>query len=91
MGYASHRQQRRREAREEADKLRAQAAALPHMDARANAWRRTVGGIVAQLGGRFTLEDVHAESVCPADRLQVDRDVKHNTTTFTLIRGGSDE
>jgi hypothetical protein len=71
--------------------MRAQARALPHVDARANAWRRTVGGILAQFGGRLTLEDVHAESVGPSDRLQVDRDEANKTTVFTLIRGGYDE
>jgi hypothetical protein len=91
MGYASHRQERRRQAREEAERLRAESRALPHMSARASAWQRTVGGIVSQMGGTFTLEDTHAESVRPIDHLQVTHDDERKTTTFTLIRGESNE
>jgi hypothetical protein len=91
MGYASHRQERRRKALEESGRLRIAALSLPHMTARASAWQRTVGGIVAQMGGTFTLEDSHAESVRPIDHLQITHDDDLKTTTFTLIRGESNE
>ena len=80
MGYASHKKAVNRKV----------GSLLNHANAATMAWKRTVGGLVAQAGGRIVLSDEHAESVGPTDRLQVDRDEANKTTVFTLIRGGSD-
>lgn len=102
MGYASHRQLRRRQQREELSELRQSTSSSVSEVAtlmkesrafakRADAWKRTVAGIVAEHGGSLCLTDTCAESVGPSDRLQVTRDEGNKTTTFTLIRGGADE
>ena len=102
MGIASHRRERRREEREELSSLRARAAeavATAHyyrgqVDLAAKqvvAWKRTIGGLIAQAGGVLVLADEPANSITPYDKFQVTHDDKTGATTFTLIRGGSDE
>ena len=102
MGIASHRRERRRESREELSDLRTSAAEavataysykkqLDLAGKQVVAWKRTIGGLIAQAGGVLVLADDPANSITPYDKFQVNHDDKTGETTFTLIRGGSDE